>query len=192
MYQPGGLEHRLIICRPISYPESFLSEPIPSYLSRVSFELRGFAADDGPVSVLEASYPEAGFAFVTTLVAEFGAKQVFVDMYEARSSSIHWGDVFESSYGETLEAAAERIAGTIDENFELSEIRDPNNLIDSPSCTVANRQQNREEPLRCQTPEAPAFSRLSTTRRLSIYATNGELRVWRFQRRRLSGSSVHD
>ena len=111
--------------------ESFLSEPIPSYLSRVSFELRGFAADDSPVSVLEADYPEAGFAFVTTLVAEFGAKHVFVDMYESRSSSIQWGDVFENSYSETLEAAAERIAGMIDENFELSEIRDPNNLIDS-------------------------------------------------------------
>ena len=111
--------------------ESLLSEPIPSYLRRVSSHLRGFAADNGPVSVLEADYPEAGFAFVTTLVAEFGAKHVFVDMYESRSSSIQWGDVFESSYGETLETAAERIAGTIDENFELSEIRDPNNLIDS-------------------------------------------------------------
>lgn len=111
--------------------EALLMQPIENKLRAVSSHLRGFAADGGPVSVLDADYPEAGFALVTTLVAEFGAKHVFVDMYEPRSSPIRWLDVFETSYSETLEAAANRIASAIDENFELSEIRDPNNLVDS-------------------------------------------------------------
>jgi hypothetical protein len=111
--------------------EALLTESIDSYFRAVSSHLRGFAANDGPVNVLEADYPEAGIAFVATLVAEFGAKHMFVNMYEPRPSSIQWHDVFETNYGETLEEAANRIASTIDENFELSKTRDPNNLADS-------------------------------------------------------------
>jgi len=109
--------------------EAMLGEPFDNYLRRISDHMRGFAADKGPVSALEAEYREAGASVVAQLVSEHNAAKVFLDFYNTEEKD--WEAAFELTFDESPTGAATRIAGMVDESFELALGRDPNDLIDS-------------------------------------------------------------
>ena len=109
--------------------EVMLGEPFDNYLRRISDHLRGFAANKGPVSALEAEYREAGASVIAQLVSEHNAAKVFLDFYN--SDAQDWETAFKLTFAESSTEAATRIAEMVNESFELAVGRDPNDLLDS-------------------------------------------------------------